>query len=123
MDPISFIQSHADELVKLCQLLVQTPSENPDGDERDIVAVLERAARNYGLTQTEVREFEDNRPNLLVHLDGAAAGPTLLFVSHTDTKRAGDPAEWTFPPFSGDIHKGIHDTISLLNSTYHQASK
>ena len=42
------------------------------------------------------------RPNLLYRLQGNGAGPTLLFVAHTDTKPVGDVRDqWKTDPLRG----------------------
>jgi acetylornithine deacetylase/succinyl-diaminopimelate desuccinylase-like protein len=44
------------------------------------------------------------RANLVARIPGGD-GPTLLLLSHTDVVLA-DPAEWSVPPFSGELRDG-----------------
>jgi acetylornithine deacetylase len=41
------------------------------------------------------------RPTLVVGLPNPGAGRSLLFNAHSDVVGAGDPADWTFDPWSG----------------------
>ena len=45
------------------------------------------------------------RANLVARIPGRGDGPTLLLLSHTDVVLA-DPAEWSVPPFSGEVRDG-----------------
>ena len=45
------------------------------------------------------------RANLVARLPGGD-GPSLLFLGHTDVVLA-DPAEWSVPPFSGELKDGM----------------
>jgi acetylornithine deacetylase/succinyl-diaminopimelate desuccinylase-like protein len=51
--------------------------------------------------QTEFHAREPDRPNVVARLAGRD-GPSLMFLSHTDTVLA-DPGEWERDPWSGDI--------------------
>ena len=44
------------------------------------------------------------RANLVARIPGGD-GPSLLFLAHTDVVLA-DPAEWSVPPFSGELRDG-----------------
>jgi len=43
------------------------------------------------------------RNNIVVRLPGRGKGRSLILNCHLDTQPAGDPGEWTHPPFSGHI--------------------
>ena len=45
------------------------------------------------------------RANLVARLPGRGGGPSLLFLSHTDTVLA-DPSEWQVGPWSGELRDG-----------------
>ena len=51
--------------------------------------------------EVELYAREPERPNVVARLRGGD-GPTLAFLSHTDTVLA-DPAEWERDPWSGDL--------------------
>ncbi len=46
-----------------------------------------------------------DRANLVARIPGSGGGPSLLFLSHTDTVLA-DPAEWQVDPWSGELRDG-----------------
>ena len=43
------------------------------------------------------------RNNIVVRLPGRGGGRSLILNCHLDTQPAGDPGEWTHPPFSGHV--------------------
>jgi acetylornithine deacetylase/succinyl-diaminopimelate desuccinylase-like protein len=45
------------------------------------------------------------RANLVARIPGRGDGPTLMLLAHTDVVLA-DPAEWSVPPFSGEVRDG-----------------
>jgi acetylornithine deacetylase/succinyl-diaminopimelate desuccinylase-like protein len=45
------------------------------------------------------------RANLVARLPGTGDAPSLLLLGHTDVVLA-DPAEWSVPPFSGEVRDG-----------------
>src|SRR5206468_8605296 len=51
--------------------------------------------------EVELYAREPERPNVVARLRGGD-GPSLAFLSHTDTVLA-DPAEWERDPWSGDL--------------------
>jgi acetylornithine deacetylase/succinyl-diaminopimelate desuccinylase-like protein len=96
--------SHRDEAVELLQRLIRTETVNPPGNETKAAELL----RGY-LEESGVRcEFYARRPeraNLVARIPGRGDGPSLMFLSHTDTVLA-DPAEWTVDPWSGELRDG-----------------
>jgi acetylornithine deacetylase/succinyl-diaminopimelate desuccinylase-like protein len=103
MDPIEFVDRHAEELISLCGELVRIPSENPPGDERAVVSALQDAAQRFGLADAFVEALDPKRPNLLVRLRGAVGSRKLLFITHVDTKAVGETSKWTRPPMDGKV--------------------
>ena len=76
---------------------------NPPGNEIRAARILqEYFARNSIAAELYARE--QDRPNVVARLRGGD-GPSLLFLSHTDTVLA-DPAEWDRDPWSGDLVDG-----------------
>ncbi|MBO8142128.1 MAG: M20 family metallopeptidase [Firmicutes bacterium] len=53
-----------------------------------------------------VEEVAPGRPNVIADWQGSAPGPTLLFEGHTDVVTEGNPARWTYPPFSAELVDG-----------------
>jgi succinyl-diaminopimelate desuccinylase len=99
----------ADELVALTRDLVRIPSVvrpgDPSATEAAVAAYVEQWMRREGL-EVEVQDVAPGRPNVLGGLGDASAGPTLLLEGHTDVVTEGNPAEWTHPPFGGDVVDG-----------------
>ncbi|MGH3133768.1 MAG: M20/M25/M40 family metallo-hydrolase, partial [Gaiellaceae bacterium] len=54
--------------------------------------------------ESELYAREPQRANLVARIPGGD-GPSLAFLSHTDTVLA-DPAEWDRDPWSGDLVDG-----------------
>lgn len=99
----------ADELIALTRDLVRIPSvvrpSDPSATEAAVAAFVEQWLRREGL-EVEVHQVAPGRPNVLGILGEPAAGPTLLLEGHTDVVTEGNPAEWTHPPFGGDVIDG-----------------
>ncbi|HZO77895.1 MAG TPA: M20/M25/M40 family metallo-hydrolase [Solirubrobacteraceae bacterium] len=93
------------ETTSVLQRLVRFNTVNPPGNERP---ALEYVASYVGAAgfETELLGAEEQRPNLIATLPGAADGPTLGLLGHIDTVLA-DAAEWTHDPWSGDVADGF----------------
>lgn len=48
----------------------------------------------------------DGRPNLLATREGVGDGRSLLFNGHVDVVPEGDPDQWSFDPYSGEVEDG-----------------
>jgi acetylornithine deacetylase/succinyl-diaminopimelate desuccinylase-like protein len=89
-----------DEAVGLLQQLLRLNTVNPPGNE----SIAAECLRDYlAASGVEAQLFErtPGRANLVARLPGGD-GPSLAFLSHTDTVIA-DPSEWTRDPWSGDL--------------------
>jgi succinyl-diaminopimelate desuccinylase len=99
----------ADELVALTRDLVRIPSVvrpgDPSATEAAVATHVEQWMRREGF-EVEVQDVAPGRPNVLGLLGDGGAGPTLLLEGHTDVVTEGNPAEWTHPPFGGDVVEG-----------------
>jgi acetylornithine deacetylase/succinyl-diaminopimelate desuccinylase-like protein len=92
-----------DEVTSLLQELLRTDTVNPPGNEIRAAEVLRDYFARDGI-EIELYAREPSRPNVVARLRGGD-GPTLAFLSHTDTVLA-DPAEWDRDPWSGDVVDG-----------------
>ncbi len=92
------------ETTEVLQRLVRFNTVNPPGRERAAIEYLAGYLREAGF-ETELLAAEEERPNLVATLTGAADGPTMTYLGHVDTVLA-DPAEWTHDPWSGDLDDG-----------------
>ena len=96
LSPVDF-----DGLTRLAQELVRTPSL--PGHEDRVAELLAGAMRENGFQ----RVWTDRAGNVVGHLAGRGAGPTLLFDGHMDTVDVGDLAGWAHNPFEGWAEDGV----------------
>jgi acetylornithine deacetylase/succinyl-diaminopimelate desuccinylase-like protein len=89
-----------EEVTQLLQELLRQNTVNPPGNEIRCANVLRDYFARDGI-EVELYAREPDRPNVAARLRGGD-GPSLLFLSHTDTVLA-DPAEWDRDPWSGDL--------------------
>lgn len=87
----------------LLQELLRANTVNPPGNEIRGAQVLRDYFAESGL-ECELYAREPDRPNVVARIEGGD-GPSLAFLSHTDTVLA-DPAEWDRDPWSGDLVDG-----------------
>lgn len=92
-----------EEATALLQALLRVNTVNPPGDEIGAAEVLREYFARNGIETTYYARDPD-RPNVVARLEGGD-GPSLMFLSHTDTVLA-DPAEWERDPWSGDLVDG-----------------
>ena len=92
-----------DEVTGLLQRLLRIDTVNPPGNETQAAAVLEEYFAANGLA-CELYARVPERANVVARIEGGD-GPSLAFLSHTDTVLA-DPAEWDRDPWSGDVVDG-----------------
>jgi acetylornithine deacetylase/succinyl-diaminopimelate desuccinylase-like protein len=88
------------EAVELLQRLLRLNTVNPPGNET-LAAELLRSYLEASGVEVELYGRVPERMNLVARLRGGD-GPSLCFLSHTDTVVA-DAAEWSRDPWSGDL--------------------
>lgn len=92
---------HGNEpLINFTERLISAPSENPPGDERQVVAVILDQLATLGLTDVQVVGPSEKRPSIICRVTGGTSGPTLLYNGHLDTKPVGDHSAWRTDPFT-----------------------
>ena len=89
-----------EEVTALLQALLRANTVNPPGNEIRAAEVLREYFTRNGI-DTELYARDPDRPNVVARLRGGD-GPSLMFLSHTDTVLA-DPEEWDRDPWSGDL--------------------
>ncbi|MEJ7567048.1 MAG: M20/M25/M40 family metallo-hydrolase [Gaiellaceae bacterium] len=89
-----------DEAVGLLQTLIRLNTVNPPGNETIAARALRDYLASHGV-ECELYARSPERANLVARIPGGE-GPSLAFLSHTDTVIA-DPVEWSRDPWSGDI--------------------
>jgi acetylornithine deacetylase/succinyl-diaminopimelate desuccinylase-like protein len=92
-----------EEATTLLQDLLRLDTVNPPGNETRAAELLRDYLAASGLS-CELYAREPHRANLVARIEGGG-GPSLAFLSHTDTVLA-DPAEWERDPWSGDLVDG-----------------
>ncbi len=92
-----------DEVTTLLQALLRADTVNPPGNEIRAAEVLRAYFAGNGI-EAEFYARDPDRPNVVARLRGGD-GPSLAFLSHTDTVVA-DPAEWQRDPWSGELVDG-----------------
>jgi acetylornithine deacetylase/succinyl-diaminopimelate desuccinylase-like protein len=92
-----------EEATQLLQELLRIDTVNPPGNETRAAELLREYLARSGI-ECELYAREPNRANLVARLRGGD-GPSLAFLSHTDTVLA-DPSEWDRDPWSGDLADG-----------------
>ena len=92
-----------EEVTQLLQELIRLDTVNPPGNETVAAELLRDYLAANGVS-CELYSREPHRANLVARIEGGE-GPSLAFLSHTDTVLA-DPAEWDRDPWSGDLVDG-----------------
>ncbi len=93
-----------DEVTDLLQRLIQVDTTNPPGNESAAAELLRDYLEANGIACELIARVPE-RANLIARIPGGD-GPSLLFLGHTDVVLA-DPAEWSVPPFSGELRDGM----------------
>lgn len=92
-----------ENVTKLLQDLIKIDSQNPPGDEREIIIFIRNYLKQLGLN-SQTYEFQKDRLNLVCRIKSRKSLKGILFTPHVDTVPA--TGEWKFSPFSGRINKG-----------------
>ena len=109
------VEENKDNLVKILQELVRTPSVNPPGDYNKISHLMIEYYKAEGLnpvvasaSEEEVKKLGLNypRPNVIALYKGEEHSPVFCLDAHMDVVGVGDESLWKYPPFGGEIHDG-----------------
>src|SRR5438105_7143574 len=95
------VQELREEVTSLLQELIRLDTVNPPGNETVAAELLRDYLEPSGVS-CELFARTPERANLVARLRGRGAGPSLLFLSHTDTVVA-DASEWEVDPWSGEL--------------------
>lgn len=93
-----------DEAAGYLRDLLRIDTTNPPGNERAAAEYLAEILAREGLAPRLV-EPAPGRASVVARLAGGGNRGPLLLQGHTDVVPA-DPAEWSRPPFSGDLAEG-----------------
>jgi acetylornithine deacetylase/succinyl-diaminopimelate desuccinylase-like protein len=94
-----------DEVTDLLQRLIRVDTTNPPGNETAAAELLRDYLAANGVDSALIAKTPE-RANLVARIPGGGGGPSLLLLCHTDVVYA-DPADWTVPPFSGELRDGV----------------
>ncbi|MFL5958883.1 MAG: M20/M25/M40 family metallo-hydrolase [Gaiellaceae bacterium] len=92
-----------EEVADLLQRLIRVDTTNPPGNETAAAELLRDYLEANGVACELIAKVPE-RANLVARIPGGD-GVSLLFLSHTDVVLA-DPAEWSVPPFAGEVRDG-----------------
>lgn len=87
--------------IELLREYLRFDTSNPPGREREAAEWLAQRLREAGV-EPEIIETAPGRANVLARLEGRTRGEGLLLTHHIDVVPA-DAAQWTEPPFAGNI--------------------
>jgi succinyl-diaminopimelate desuccinylase len=89
-----------DRMISFCQRLVRTPSL--PGEEGEVAALLKAEMESLGYDEV----WTDDWGNIVGLLRGPGRGRSVMFNGHLDHVDPGNPDEWAYPPYGGEIHEG-----------------
>jgi len=103
MDFSRFLKKRA--LVDLARHLIQIPTENPPGNEKELVLFLKPLLSKMGF-QVKTHVSPKGRWNILAERRWGKGGRRFIFNGHLDVVPAGDSSQWRHPPFKAKMEKG-----------------
>lgn len=92
------------DLEPLAVELVRIETENPPGNEAPAAEYVHDWFAHHGIDSALLADPDPDRPQV-----GARVGdgsPALVLNGHTDVVPAGDPDEWSYPPYEGVVEGG-----------------
>lgn len=95
--PNSLSPENRESLVEFTRDLVRIPSLF--GHEQEMAEAVAQRMRVLGFDSVEI----DQAGDVLGVIEGASAGPTLLFDAHTDTIDVHPREAWSHDPFGGEL--------------------
>lgn len=93
-----------DRIAKDLQALIRIDTTNPPGDEEHCAVQIADWLKEFGV-ESRLIKTAPKRKAVVARLKGDGSKPPLLMAGHMDVVPA-NPAEWTHPPFGGEIHEG-----------------
>jgi succinyl-diaminopimelate desuccinylase len=97
---VSLVGEWHTPMISFCQALVQTPSL--PGEEGAVAALVKGEMESLGYDEV----WTDGWGNVVGLLRGREEGLSLMLNGHMDHVDPGNTAEWTYPPYGGEIHEG-----------------
>jgi succinyl-diaminopimelate desuccinylase len=94
------------DAVRLLRKLVQIPSRNPPGEERELAENVVAWLKKWGVDATLVKEPYAHRPQVVATIRGDEGRPTLVLNGHLDVVPLGEVERWSVNPFGGEVKAG-----------------
>lgn len=88
------------EQIKILQQLIQINSVN--GNEAEVATYIQKLFAAHGISAKQI-PYADGRSNLVAEIGDPTSDKVFSLSGHLDTVATGDPADWTFDPFSAHI--------------------
>jgi succinyl-diaminopimelate desuccinylase len=109
---VQWIQVHEEDLISFLKRLVQTPSDNPDGDCLPIARVLEKQLSELGFDNVSLLEVDEEsvKANGMISMANVLAptvfgeGTNIVLNAHGDVVPPG--LGWSDDPYGGTIVDG-----------------
>jgi succinyl-diaminopimelate desuccinylase len=95
-----------DSIVALASRLVATPSCAGIDAPQPVLSLVRAWLAENGLAPRLLDDPSGKPVAVLVEIAGATPGPVLCLDACIDTAPAGDPSQWSAPPFSGTVRDG-----------------
>ncbi|NJN95952.1 MAG: ArgE/DapE family deacylase [Anaerolineales bacterium] len=105
------VERGADETISFLREMVNFKTENPNlvnvepGAEAACQAFIADRLKGMGMA-VDTWEVFPKRPDVVATLPGSGGGRSLILNGHIDVVPAGDPAQWPYDPWAGEIHDG-----------------
>ena len=97
---IMLTSKREEKLIKLCQELVQNPSDS--GEEKSVADAVKKNMLSMGFDKVHI----DKYGNVIGCIVGKQPGKRILFDGHIDTVPVPNKEKWTQDPYAGDIVDG-----------------
>lgn len=89
-------------LIKTLTELVNIPSYNPPGNEKNIAIKISEILKNFGIF-SEINVLDEERANVIGIIDYSSNGPVIVLNGHLDTVPLN--GDWKYNPFKGEINR------------------
>ena len=96
-----------EEIVAVLQELVQIPSRNPPGEEKECAEYVMQKMLDWGLVAELISEPFPGRPQVVATYEGTEGKPKLVLNGHLDVVPEGDIERWSVDPFGGIVKNGM----------------
>ncbi|MCM1532017.1 MAG: M20/M25/M40 family metallo-hydrolase [Ruminococcus flavefaciens] len=102
---MQWVEDDKTKMARLCSDLVRCNTQDPPGDTRDAMAIVERFMQDADLPY-KILGVNETMPNMLSSVKFTDDGRHLMFNGHLDTMPAGEEPGWSDDPWSGKIADG-----------------